>query len=170
MKRFLSLALMLALVLTMCPFAFAEATYNESPVLAAKVEAGELPPVAERLPVNPQVLEVAEVGKYGGTWTQATPSGTFNHAMRHMTGYLSINGLIYDTDKVTVIPNWLASYENDAEYKVFTFAIREGLKWSDGDPVTTEDVAFWWNDILKNTEYTASDPSMALTGSKKCPS
>jgi len=113
--------------------------------------------VAERLPKNPQVLEVAEVGKYGGLWTQATPSGTYNHAMRHMTGYLAYNGLIYDTDKVTVIPNWLASYENDAEYKVFTFAIREGLKWSDGDDVTTEDVAFWWNDLLKNTEYTASD-------------
>jgi len=157
MKRFLSLALVLTLVLTMCPFVFAETTYNEAPELAALVEAGELPPVAERLPKNPQVLEVAEVGKYGGLWTQATPSGTYNHAMRHMTGYLAYNGLIYDTDKVTVIPNWLASYENDAEYKVFTFAIREGLKWSDGDDVTTEDVAFWWNDLLKNTEYTASD-------------
>jgi len=157
MKRFLSLALVLALVLTMCPFVFAEATYNEAPELAALVEAGELEPVAERLPKNPQVLEVAEVGKYGGTWTQATPDGTYNHARSHMTGYLDQNAMIYDTDKVTIIPNWLESFENDAEYKVFTFVIREGLRWSDGDYVTTEDVAFWWNDILKNTEFTSSD-------------
>lgn len=157
MKRFLSLALVIALVLTMCPLVFAEATYNEAPELAALVEAGELEPVADRLPKNPQVLTVAEVGKYGGTWTQATPDGTYNHARSHMTGYLDQNAMIYDTDKVTIIPNWLESFENDAEYKVFTFVIREGLRWSDGDYVTTEDVAFWWNDILKNTEFTSSD-------------
>lgn len=157
MKRFLSLALVIALVLTMCPFVFAEATYNEAPELAALVEAGELEPVADRLPKNPQVLEVAEVGKYGGTWTQATPDGTYNHARSHMTGYLDQNAMIYDTDKVTIIPHWLESFENDADYKVFTFVIREGLRWSDGDDVTTEDVAFWWNDILKNTEFTSSD-------------
>ena len=40
---------------------------------------------------------------------------------------------------------------------MFTFKLREGLKWSDGEPVTMEDVEFWWNDILKNTEYTPSD-------------
>jgi len=42
-------------------------TYNESPMLAEQVAAGELPPVAERLPVNPVVVEpYAEIGQYGG--------------------------------------------------------------------------------------------------------
>ena len=31
--------------------------YHESPMLTAMVDAGELPPVAERLPVNPAVVE-----------------------------------------------------------------------------------------------------------------
>ena len=158
MKKILSLALVFAMVLALCPvFASAEATYSESPALTAKVDAGELPPVAERLPSDPQILEVAEVGTYGGLWRQATPSGTFSHAHSHMTRYLSQSALIYDRDHVTIIPNWISTFEHNDEYTEFTFKLRDGLKWSDGEPVTTEDVAFWYNDILKNTEFTASD-------------
>ncbi len=45
--------------------------YQEAPELAAMVEAGELPPVAERLPDEPRVLKSAGMvdgpGVYGGT-------------------------------------------------------------------------------------------------------
>lgn len=41
--------------------------YRESPLLRERVEAGELPPVEERLPDEPLVVEVPEVGEYGGT-------------------------------------------------------------------------------------------------------
>ena len=42
--------------------------YRESPMLAAMVAAGELPPVDERLPVNPFVRQVEEeIGEYSGT-------------------------------------------------------------------------------------------------------
>lgn len=158
MKRLLSLTLVFMLVISAWPLTTtAEVTYSESPVLAAKVEAGELPPVADRLPVNPQVLEVAEVGTYGGVWRQATPTGTYNHAQSHMTRYLSLNALIYDRDKATIIPNWLESFTYNDDFTSFTFKIREGLKWSDGEPANTEDVSFWWNDLLKNTEYTITD-------------
>lgn len=40
--------------------------YRESPMLRERVEAGELPPVEERLPDEPLVVEVPEVGEYGG--------------------------------------------------------------------------------------------------------
>ena len=46
----------------------ASGTYNQAPMLAAMVASGELPPVDERLPVEPMVLEVAEIGNYGGTF------------------------------------------------------------------------------------------------------
>ena len=43
-------------------------SYNEAPELAELVAAGELPPVEERLPVNPVVVEPYEgIGQYGGT-------------------------------------------------------------------------------------------------------
>ncbi len=45
-----------------------ESKYKEAPMLAELVEKGELPPVDERLPMNPWVCPVAEmVGNYGGT-------------------------------------------------------------------------------------------------------
>ena len=100
MKKTLSMLLALVMVLALCPvFASAEAAYTESPFLAAKVEAGELPPVADRLPTNPQVVEVAEIGIYGGVWRQAVTSGTFNHAQSHFTGHLNYNGIIWTLDK-----------------------------------------------------------------------
>ena len=45
----------------------AKPTYKESPILKARVEAGELPPVEERLPKEPLVVQPVEnVGRYGG--------------------------------------------------------------------------------------------------------
>jgi len=53
--------------LSLC--AGAEMQYNEAPMLAEKVAKGELPPVEERLPENPLVIEPVEgIGQYGGTW------------------------------------------------------------------------------------------------------
>ena len=43
------------------------AKYRESPLLKAKVDAGELPPVEDRLPQEPMVVQpVEKVGRYGG--------------------------------------------------------------------------------------------------------
>ena len=42
--------------------------YNEAPLLAAMVKAGELPPMDERLPSNSLVVEPLDsIGTYGGT-------------------------------------------------------------------------------------------------------
>lgn len=42
---------------------------GEAPMLAEKVAEGSLPPLEERLPENPRVLEPLEgIGEYGGTW------------------------------------------------------------------------------------------------------
>ena len=41
--------------------------YQEAPILQKRVEAGELPPVHERLPEEPLVLDVRELGNYGGS-------------------------------------------------------------------------------------------------------
>ena len=57
--------------------------FNEAPELAAMVKAGTLPPVDERLPIEPLVLEpVSEIGKYGGTLNQLSGSSSFG-----ITGY-----------------------------------------------------------------------------------
>ena len=46
-----------------------DSPYGEAPMLAEMVAAGELPPVEERLPVEPVVVPVVDsIGQYGGTW------------------------------------------------------------------------------------------------------
>ncbi|MGI6239777.1 MAG: ABC transporter substrate-binding protein, partial [Christensenellales bacterium] len=159
MKKSLSILLALAMVIALVPaFAVAEgAAYTEAPMLAALVESGELPAVEERLPANPNVLDVPEVGAYGGVWRQAVTTGTFNHAQHHLTGYLSSNALIYARDNATITTGWLESFAYNDEMTEFTFTLREGLKWSNGAPVTTADVAFWYNDVIKNEELTPSE-------------
>ena len=48
-------------------------SFSEAPMLAAKVAAGELPPVEERLPDEPLVFNVFEgIGTYGGTLKAAS--------------------------------------------------------------------------------------------------
>lgn len=42
--------------------------------------------------------------------------------------------------------SWTASADN----KSFTFKLREGLKWSDGMPLTADDVVYTYNDIVAN--------------------
>ena len=48
----------------------------EAPVLAEQVAAGSLPLLAERLPLNPMVVEPHEsIGTYGGQWRTALVGG-----------------------------------------------------------------------------------------------
>ncbi len=50
--------------------------FTEAPQLADQVKQGKLPPVAERLPKNPLVVQPLErVGKYGGTWRDVLVGG-----------------------------------------------------------------------------------------------
>src|SRR5690606_29790443 len=106
-------------------------TYNEAPMLAERVAAGELPSVDERLPVTPRVIPVVEeIGEYGGTWYRVAvgpgDAGTINSRLSYET-------LVrWNEDGSEVIPNVVESYEINDDSTEFTFFLREGMKWSDG--------------------------------------
>lgn len=80
MKRIVSMLLTLVMVLALCPvFAAAETAYTEAPMLTEMVNAGELPPVEERLPEDPQVLvnpEVAFTAAHGARRLPTEPITT----------------------------------------------------------------------------------------------
>ena len=62
------ISLLFVLALAAHSPAAAQSQYNQAPTLATMVEAGDLPPVEERLPEEPLVVEVVEgIGTYGGT-------------------------------------------------------------------------------------------------------
>ena len=114
---------------------------QQAPMLDALVESGELPPVEERLPANPLVVEPVEsVGTYGGTWRSALRGGLDNAWIARTVAY---DGLVrYDREWKEIIPNLAESWEVSEDARTYTFKLREGLKWSNGTPFTSADIAF----------------------------
>ncbi len=137
-------------------------SYNEAPMLTQKVSAGELPPVEERLPEEPAVVEPEEiVGDYGGTLTHAgvNPRGSL---VNYMTGYEPL--VRWARDGKTIIPGVAKDYEISDGGRTYTMYLREGMKWSDGEPFTTEDLMFWWDDVINNENLYPSIPFYYKTG------
>ncbi|MCY4070134.1 MAG: ABC transporter substrate-binding protein [Chloroflexi bacterium] len=128
-------------------------SYGEAPMLAERVAAGELPPVEERLPAQPLVVQPLEtVGHYGGELagpsTNPTCCGWDALEMR-LQKLLTI-----DTDLTSIIPNIAQAFEISDDQRTYTIHLREGHKWSDGEPFTTEDFRFYFEDVLGNTDLT----------------
>lgn len=143
-----------ALLLPAIP-AFAQAAPKEAPALADAVAAGDLPPLAERLPVNPMVVEPYEsIGQYGGDLRTALVGGGSLNMMHRYQGYEPL--VRYTPDFTGVIPNVAESYEANEDASVYTFKLREGHKWSDGQPFTTDDIMFFYEDVMMNAELTPS--------------
>ncbi|HRW08597.1 MAG TPA: ABC transporter substrate-binding protein [Caldilineaceae bacterium] len=127
--------------------------YNESPMLADRVAAGELPAVAERLPVHPVVVEPAEqIGMYGGEYL-GIYSGSRLAEFRQY-GYENL--VRWNVEGTEVIPNIAESWEVSEDGTTYTFTLREGLRWSDGEPFTSADILFWWEQVETNPEINAN--------------
>jgi peptide/nickel transport system substrate-binding protein len=128
-----------------------EPAETEPPLLADRVASGELPPVSERLPTTPVVVGGrAAIGEYGGEVRQVNQGWNW---FTSQYGWFADRVLDYsDLDLRTLIPNILESWEMSDDGTTFTFHMREGMKWSDGMPVTTEDFAFWWFDFATNSD------------------
>ena len=141
MKKLISLALALLMVLSMIP-ASAEATYTQSPYL----DGMDLPPVAERLPLEPMVEDAAylEIGTYGGELKRAADTGNWGNGKPIEEGLFR-----FKTDG-TVEPNVAKKAEPNADYTVWTIYLREGMKWSDGAPFTAEDCVWFYNAVCLN--------------------
>lgn len=118
--------------------------FHQSPMLDEAVKNGELPPVEERLPKNPVVRKpYQEIGQYGGT---ARVASTSPNAYCDITHMRIPNLFTSDTSVTKVISEVAESFELSDDAKKLTVRLREGLKWSDGHPFTTEDIRFWWED------------------------
>ena len=137
-------------------------SFQEAPMLAALVAEGKLPPVEDRLPTNPLVIEPADgIGKYGGTWFLAF-TGTADG--QNMERPLKDHLLYFDTGMTEVQPNIAESWTVNDDATVFTFTLRKGLKWSDGDDFTTEDIMFWYDHMLLNDDINPTTPAWAVHG------
>lgn len=58
-----------------------------------------------------------------------------------------LEGLVETDEKGAVIPAAAESWES-GDNKVWTFKLREGLKWSNGEPLTAEDFVYSWRRLV----------------------
>jgi peptide/nickel transport system substrate-binding protein len=140
----------------------AAAEYDEAPALAQKVAAGELPPVEERLPSEPEVVEPIDgIGTYGGDLRYGLRGSSDHNNILRMVGP---QGLVrWNLDYTEVIPNVAESFEVNEDATEFTFRLRDGMKWSDGAPFTADDILFNVNDLVLNADF-APTPPRYMTG------
>jgi peptide/nickel transport system substrate-binding protein len=149
---------LLALVALLGPSRAAE--LKETPYFATAVAKGKLPPVAERVPRDPAVAQLATIGTPGGTlhMLMATPKDT---KMMVVYGYAR---LVAYTPSLQLVPDILQSVDMK-DGRVFTLHLRAGQKWSDGHPFTAEDFRFWFEDVAENPELSPGGlPTALLAG------
>lgn len=123
-----------------------EAGPQEAPMLTALVEAGTLPTLDERMPVEAdRFVESVDatgaplsIGTYGGTINMVNGGGSWD-----LSRPITESIIHYNTDG-SYYPNVIKSFEHNADYTEWTFKLREGMKWSDGDDFNADDVTFWF--------------------------
>ena len=136
-------------------------TFSEAPMLRTMVAAGELPPLEERLPEDPLVIQPAEeIGQYGGALRLIN--------MGLSTMYMDFGGfqwlIAYSPDMTTLFPRVLKGWESSADVKTYTLYLRKGMRWSDGVPFTVDDLLFYWDDVALNKELSPSPPATVVSG------
>ncbi len=115
--------------------------FGENPKFAEMVKAGQLPPVEDRLPEQYKIVQPPHgIGTYGGTWRITSQgSGPSNRLYWHKK----------NSDEFVKLPH-VGFHSVSEDGLVYTFTLRKGLKWSDGEPMTMEDIRFAWEDVNLN--------------------
>jgi peptide/nickel transport system substrate-binding protein len=144
---------------------------KQAPMLDGK----NLPAVEDRLPKDPKIANQIpakhlkdgklEIGRYGGTLRMVNPSPEWNPDIFLMLNEPLLNTPGSSGEEVT--PNILKDFHMSPDGKIFTFVMREGMKWSDGHPVTTEDVKFAVEDVMLNEELSPVFPQWLKPGAKR---
>jgi len=103
-------------------------------------------PVEERLPAEDDIFvslvdatgAPLEIGTYGGTIDLIGGGGSWDLSRPTLETIIRRN-----TDG-SYYPNVIKAYEYNEDYTVWTFHLREGMKWSDGDDFNADDITFWY--------------------------
>jgi len=103
------------------------------------------------------IEDMPELGEPGGRLTTLVGRAK-DVRLLYVYGHARLVG--YDPD-LELIPDILADYEVE-EGRIFTLHLREGHLWSDGEPFTTEDLRFWWEDVALNEEISPVGPPIQM--------
>jgi len=128
------------------------ASFQQAPMLDAMVAGHTLPPVEDRLPDEPLVLQPADqVGEYGGNMVSGSDGEIWS-----MEDLMREFPHVYGSTMEGVFPNVFMKAEVSKDASSFTFTIRPGIKWSDGHPFGADDFVFWYEAVAANKELSPS--------------
>jgi peptide/nickel transport system substrate-binding protein len=111
------------------------------------------------LPPSPLIAK-GDPGQPGGRFVigaSASPK-TFNPLFAIDTASDSVVHLLFaplvvlDCATQQPGPGLAESWSVAPDQKTWTFKLRQGVRWSDGEPFTADDVVFTWNDIMYNRD------------------
>ena len=141
-KKWLSLALAVMLCMSAAAALAEGAAFTEAPFLT---EAGVYGNVADRLPVASDVMvedaSYLTIGTYGGELRRSAGGGNWD------AGKPIEEGLFRFNVSGAVEPNVAKGYAVNDDATVYTIYLREGMKWSDGEPFTAEDCVWFYNAV-----------------------
>ncbi len=139
--------------------------FNEAPMLAELVKEGKLPPVEKRLPQELLVVTpVEEIGQYGGTWRRVAVGVNDADIISNRLTYENL--VRWSSDGKKIIPNVATKWTVADEGRTFTIYLRKGIKWSDGQPFTADDIIFYYEDVLLNKDLTPIFPDWLTVNGK----
>ena len=170
MKKLLALLLAMVMVLSLVACTKAPAQTTTAPVTTAPATEPEVtePPVTEpvfayseapyitdlgtygnvedRLPVEEDIFvsqydangDALEIGTYGGNINVISGGGSWDLSRP------TLETIIRRDNNGSYYPNVIKDYEYNEDYTVWTFHLREGMKWSDGDDFNADDITFWY--------------------------
>ncbi|MDX1738619.1 MAG: ABC transporter substrate-binding protein, partial [Alphaproteobacteria bacterium] len=134
---------------------------KDAPFFQDMVSSGKLPPLANRLPTDPKIIDVKslglESGQHGGTIRMAMRR---SKDTRQMTVYGYARLVKYNKD-LDIEVDILKDIQID-DGRIFTLTLREGHRWSDGAPFSIEDFRYWWEDVANNQDLFPSGPPSNL--------
>ncbi|MDE0038737.1 MAG: ABC transporter substrate-binding protein [Gammaproteobacteria bacterium] len=117
------------------------ASFSQSPYLDGR----NLPPVEQRLPDDPVVIQPYEsIGEYGGT-ARITIWDTWQF-------FNWEHAVTISADMRGVLPNLAESFEVSEDGRTTTIRLRPGTRWSDGTPLTADDFMFRFNHVWLDPE------------------
>ncbi|NBB70069.1 MAG: ABC transporter substrate-binding protein [Alphaproteobacteria bacterium] len=109
-------------------------------------------------PAEPRVLDdIPEIGERGGE-IRTLIRRAKDAKLFVVYGYARLVG--YDRD-LELVPDILKDVEVE-EGRRFTFHLREGHKWSDGEPFTAEDFRFFWEDVAQHEALRPTGPPIQM--------
>lgn len=162
MKRKIYIILLICLlifVLKACVNADIPETKTMQNAQKEELKPVEFPPTPKTVTIDgvDYLQSQAKVGDFGGAFVMSTIGEgpkTFNPFNTKDATSSTMAGLMFDglvttkPDTGDVIPKLAKSFKISPDGKTYTFNLRHGIKWSDGTPITADDVVFTWKNII----------------------